>query len=533
MNRREGGGRRGEGGAFSKVRVRVAFAAVAAIVLLPPPASLSAQDVERGKALYDQWCAGCHGETGAGDGEAAAFMLPRPRDFTGAVYQIRTTASGELPTDDDLRRVIDRGMPGTTMPGWEDRLSGSERDDVVAHIKSFSRFFEDEAPQPISIGRAPRVTDEGLAEGRRLFEQDLECVRCHGDGGRGDGTSAPEQTDDWGFPIRPADLSENWNFNGGGSVEDIYMRLRTGLDGTPMPSQSDAIEAEFITEEQLWRTAQYVRSLSPEEPPAVRDVIRAARIEGNLPAAPQDAAWEQAEPYYVPLVGQIIVKPRWFAPAVDGIWVQALHNGESLAVKLTWHDQTASPDADWDIYFQGVVQAMTDVDGPHMSEQGPDRMGVQFPLRLTEGLELPYFLAGGSQRPVYALQWTSSPDEIHEGTAAGLGTFSASSGASELTHAAAFADGEWQLTFTRPLAPVDSTQALTLVTGRPIPIGFFAADGTSGEDHIRGAVSAWYSIYLDVPTPPSVYVAPLIAALLTAALGMLVVRRAQQRERGA
>jgi hypothetical protein len=46
-------------------------------------------------------------------------------------------------------------------------------------------------------------------------------------------------------------------------------------------------------------------------------------------------------------------------------------------------------------------------------------------------------------------------------------------------------------------------------------------------------VSAWYSIYLDVPTPPSVYVAPLIAALLTAALGMLVVRRAQQRERGA
>ncbi len=470
MNRREGGGRRGEGGAFSKVRVRVAFAAVAAIVLLPPPASLSAQDVERGKALYDQWCAGCHGETGAGDGEAAAFMLPRPRDFTGAVYQIRTTASGELPTDDDLRRVIDRGMPGTTMPGWEDRLSGSERDDVVAHIKSFSRFFEDEAPQPISIGRAPRVTDEGLAEGRRLFEQDLECVRCHGDGGRGDGTSAPEQTDDWGFPIRPADLSENWNFNGGGSVEDIYMRLRTGLDGTPMPSQSDAIEAEFITEEQLWRTAQYVRSLSPEEPPAVRDVIRAARIEGNLPAAPQDAAWEQAEPYYVPLVGQIIVKPRWFAPAVDGIWVQALHNGESLAVKLTWHDQTASPDADWDIYFQGVVQAMTDVDGPHMSEQGPDRMGVQFPLRLTEGLELPYFLAGGSQRPVYALQWTSSPDEIHEGTAAGLGTFSASSGASELTHAAAFADGEWQLTFTRPLAPVDSTQALTLVTGRPIPM---------------------------------------------------------------
>src|SRR2546429_5543936 len=38
-----------------------------------------------------EWCAGCHGETGAGDGPAAAYMLPRPRNFTGAVYKIRST----------------------------------------------------------------------------------------------------------------------------------------------------------------------------------------------------------------------------------------------------------------------------------------------------------------------------------------------------------------------------------------------------------------------------------------------------------
>ncbi|MBI2536275.1 MAG: c-type cytochrome, partial [Gemmatimonadetes bacterium] len=44
----------------------------------------------RGKELYDKWCAECHGETGAGDGAAATHMLPRPRDFTRAVFQIRT-----------------------------------------------------------------------------------------------------------------------------------------------------------------------------------------------------------------------------------------------------------------------------------------------------------------------------------------------------------------------------------------------------------------------------------------------------------
>ena len=100
----------------------------------------------RGKAAYDKWCAGCHGDTGAGDGYAQAFMLPRPRDFTKGVYQIRTTASGELPTDADLRRVIDEGMPGTAMPGWRERLTDAQREDVIAYIKSFSQFFTGPAP---------------------------------------------------------------------------------------------------------------------------------------------------------------------------------------------------------------------------------------------------------------------------------------------------------------------------------------------------------------------------------------------------
>ncbi len=133
--------------------------------LLPAPCSLEGQGVERGKELYDKWCAGCHGDTGAGDGEAAAYMLPRPRDFTTAVYQVRTTASGELPTDDDMRAVIDNGMPGTAMPGWADKLSGRERDDVIAYLKSFSRFFQGAAPEPISVGRQPgRPSEDDLTD---------------------------------------------------------------------------------------------------------------------------------------------------------------------------------------------------------------------------------------------------------------------------------------------------------------------------------------------------------------------------------
>src|SRR5687767_14550984 len=94
---------------------------------------LGGQSAHAGKATYDKWCAGCHGATGAGDGPAAAYMLPRPRDFTKGVYQIRTTASGELPTDGDIKRIIDDGMPGTAMPGWREMISASERDALVAY----------------------------------------------------------------------------------------------------------------------------------------------------------------------------------------------------------------------------------------------------------------------------------------------------------------------------------------------------------------------------------------------------------------
>src|SRR5438552_8665103 len=105
-----------------------------------PPSPFPVQDTVKGKAVYVKWCAGCHGETGAGDGPAAAYMLPRPRNFTGAVYKIRTTASGQLPTDADLLRVIDEGLPGSAMPPWKGRLSDAERRDVLGYPAAFVAF---------------------------------------------------------------------------------------------------------------------------------------------------------------------------------------------------------------------------------------------------------------------------------------------------------------------------------------------------------------------------------------------------------
>jgi len=494
------------------------------------PPGVFAQDADNGRTIYEKWCAGCHGGTGAGDGDAARFMLPHPRDFTRAVYQIRTTANGELPTDDDLRWVIDEGMPGTAMPAWKSRLGPKERDDVIAYLKTLSSFFTG-TPESIAIGRPPSSSDAGLEEGRHAYET-LECFKCHGNAGRGDGPSAPTLTDDWDAPIRAADLTHNWRFNGGATVERIYTRLRTGVDGTPMPSFTDAVEGGVVTEEQLWRVAQYVRSLSPEAPPRVREVIRAA-LTVTIPSGPEDSSWASVESYYVPLVGQLIQKPRWFAPSVSGLWVQALHDAATLALRISWDEPSQSPDPAWDEWIVRVAETMTDIDGPIPDAQGPDRLVVQFPLRVSDDVERPYFLGGTNRRPVHQWRWQSAPDGLTEGTARGLGNFVAAEGASATSHAAMFQDGRWRLQITRPLIPADTSERPVFAPGRAIPMAFIAADGSNGEDVMRSAISAWFTLHLDEPTPRSTFVAPVVTMMLTVGLGLLVVSQAQRRERRA
>ena len=498
--------------------------AIAAFLILLAAPKLSAQD---GKAVYNKWCSGCHGDTGAGDGFGAKTMLPHPRDFTKAVYKIRTTASGEIPTDDDMRHVIEVGMPGTGMPEWKSRLSAAEIGAVVQYIKTFSpNSFKGAAAKAIAIGKPP--SGSGVEEGRAVFQK-LECFKCHGAAGRADGKSAPTLKDDYGNPIRPADLTENWKFRGGNTVVEIYSRLRTGLDGTPMPSFQEAIENKLITDEQLWRVAQYVHSLSPEKTPEAREVVRAALAQ-TLPAAPDDAAWRNVERFWIPLVGQIIAKPRWFAPTVDGVWVQALHDGRSLALRVSWDDPSKSPDPIWDEWLGRMSKTLTDVDGPLATQQGPDRLVVQWAQNPSDESRRPYFLGGDSKSPVYAWRWSSEP-KVEEGSEAGIGKFTALPNG-RVTQNARYADGQWQVVFTRPLASADTTTVPRFSAGRAIPIAFYAADGSSGEDEVRGAVSTWYAVYLDVPTPTRVFVAPIAMIALSAGLGMLLVTRAQRRDNG-
>src|SRR5262245_49349468 len=70
-----------------------------------------------GAQPYTQHCAACHGPKGDGKGIAAQYLFPKPRDFRAGRFRLVST-SNNVPTPEDIRTVLRRGMPGSSMPPW-------------------------------------------------------------------------------------------------------------------------------------------------------------------------------------------------------------------------------------------------------------------------------------------------------------------------------------------------------------------------------------------------------------------------------
>lgn len=209
-----------------------------------------------GKAVYEARCATCHGLAGMGDGPAAGLLTAAPRDFTRGVYKFRSTASGTLPTDSDLRKAVADGLPGTSMIGWKDLLPDADQDAVVEYIKTFSPRFASEARQPVTLSPEPPATPAAIEAGRAVYAS-LQCGACHGDNGQSATAVAASLEDDWGNLVKAAALTEPWTFKRGSSARDIALVVKTGIDGTPMPGVAD-----LASDPDIWNLAHFVRSLA-------------------------------------------------------------------------------------------------------------------------------------------------------------------------------------------------------------------------------------------------------------------------------
>ncbi len=218
-----------------------------------PPIS---EELKTGRFIYEHGCAICHGMEGKGDGLATPYLDPRPRDFTKGEFKFRTTPSGSIPTADDLARTITHGLNGTAMSPWAE-LSKQDLRAVIAYIQTFAERFKTATATPIKVPSPTLFDMDAVRRGQRWYT-DLECWKCHGTEGRGDGPSAVELKDNWGFAIRPADLTQASRYKRGASPTDIYLTLFTGLMGTPMPSYAAILEKP----QDEWNLVYYVYWLS-------------------------------------------------------------------------------------------------------------------------------------------------------------------------------------------------------------------------------------------------------------------------------
>ncbi|HTP79715.1 MAG TPA: c-type cytochrome [Bacteroidota bacterium] len=208
-----------------------------------------------GKTVYAARCAQCHGAGGKGDGPPSSILNARPRDFTSGTFEFRSTESGSIPTDNDLFNSVKNGLHGSAMPDWGHFVSDDTLRSVVEFIKTFSPRFRNEKPKSVHVGAPVPASPASIAAGRRAFER-LQCGKCHGNDGEGTDAIATDLKDDGGNAITATTLTEPWTFRGGSNARDVYLRFRTGLDGTPMPSYKGA-----ATEADMWNLANYIVSI--------------------------------------------------------------------------------------------------------------------------------------------------------------------------------------------------------------------------------------------------------------------------------
>lgn len=499
-------------------RGAAARAAAAAVSLLAGAAAAAQAPgggpVEEGRRLYEKFCAQCHGEGGDGKGIAAPYLKPAPRDFTSGKFKIRSTESGQLPTDDDLARVIRLGMPFTSMPAWP-AFTDAEVEGLVRYLKTFSPAFADpaNAPARVELPEPPRWSEESAAEGRKIYDE-LGCAGCHGELGRGDGPSAPTLRDDWGHHIRPADLTKPWTFRGGPSRRDVFRAFSTGLNGTPMPSYAGALDVE-----RRWHLVDYIWSLSGTDKPGYAEMVTAAKLDEAIPLEGAEKLFDRAAAARVPVVGQIMEPPREFHPSCAELLVRAVYNETEIAFELRWNDMraetsgfnrpdlsvppeeqergveaTARPAEQAAADFWGEAAPAEEVpSGPDPTLEFSDAVAIQFPYDKVQEPKKPYFIFGDAASPVdiWFLDLAKRAPEQIIGRGSGDLSFQ---GPADLEASARYDRGEWTVVFKRRLRVMGGAP---FEEGAFVPVAFSVWDGFNRERGNKRGLTSWIYVYLE------------------------------------
>jgi cytochrome c len=495
------------------------------------------QQLAAGKQLYTTNCAACHGEQGRGDGPAARFLYPRPRNFGDVKFRVVSTVN-LLPTDADLLQVLQRGMPGSAMFPFR-HLPEADRKVLVAYVRQLTKATVlereradagarvdlaelerevDQMLQPEAVLTVP--TDlpasgaESIARGSQLYKTE-GCAPCHGPTGKGDG--AQDQRDSNGMPIRPRDFGRGF-FKGGHEPRQLYARLILGMPGTPMPASPRMKPGD------AGDLINFVLSLSDPAQRA-RDEHRRVELVARRSQAPLGENISEDEWNAGPAV-RVVVSPLWWRDFADpDLHVAARHDGQTLVLRLTWRDATCNdrvtrPEDFEDMaavqLFQGSVEPFLGMGADQSTLdlwlwrarwQRPadlaDSMLDSYPFdtpiyrevtRGKEALNPDFLTARAAGNPNTNADRSASASSL---AAKGPGTLTFLPRASQLVRAtSAYKDGRWTVILRRPLS-VPADGGLSLASGQRYSVAFAVWDGAARDRNGQKLVSIWHDLKLD------------------------------------
>lgn len=104
-----------------------------------PVPSAGKGSATNGAPIYKKNCAGCHGNTGEGNGPAATSLKPKPSNFVAADYKDSKGKNPREYTDAELLDIINNGRKGTAMPAWKKQLTADQINDVLAYVRSLAK----------------------------------------------------------------------------------------------------------------------------------------------------------------------------------------------------------------------------------------------------------------------------------------------------------------------------------------------------------------------------------------------------------
>jgi mono/diheme cytochrome c family protein len=238
---------------------------------------VSARRLNRGHELFLTYCAACHGVEGDGKGPAAIGLRPPPRNFKQGQFKFAAVASGQLPNDEDLLRIVQKGLHGSAMLPWNDV---PERDllDIIQYIKALSPKWAEKTPgEPIVPGPDPwgdARKAEAVTRGMKVYHGLAQCLSCHPayespatiqaasmELSKREATLRPDpyhsemKDSDYGYKLMPPDFTRD-HVRSGEALTDIYRTIASGIGGTAMPTWKGA-----LPDDDIWAMAYYVRSL--------------------------------------------------------------------------------------------------------------------------------------------------------------------------------------------------------------------------------------------------------------------------------